>query len=163
VKRVQAECSAVNQMSSPNALITDANILISICSKEPTALSAETVLENYAKNGWEFFAPNIIVAEVLYILCQKLQNNLLTPKSYDEAIENFQDQMKIIQTPPDAQIIKRAKEIQNTYGCSRSADSIYIALAEDLAKTRTVELLTFDKGMINQAAKNAPTVTIKVL
>ena len=71
--------------------------------------------------------------------------------------------MKFIQTPPDAQFIKRAKEIQNSYGCSRSADSIYIALAEDLAKTRTVELLTFDKGMLNQAAKNAPTVTIKVL
>ena len=150
-------------MSNPNALVTDANILISICSKEPTAANAETVFENYAKNGWEFFAPNIIIAEVLYILCQKLQNNLLTPKSYDEAIENFQDQMNIIQTPRDAQFIERAKEIQNGYGCSRSADSIYIALAEDLAKTRTVELLTFDRGMINQAAKNALTVTVKVL
>ncbi len=124
---------------------------------------AESALENYAKNGWEFFAPNIIVAEVLYILCQKLQNNLLTPKSYEEAIENFQDQMKVTQTPNDAQFIERAKEIQNGYGCSRSADSIYIALAEDLAKIRTAELLTFDKKMINQAAKNAPTVTIKVL
>ncbi len=69
---------------------------------------AESALENYAKNGWEFFAPNIIVAEVLYILCQKLQNNLLTPKSYEEAIENFQDQMKVTQTPNDAQFIERA-------------------------------------------------------
>lgn len=150
-------------MSNPNAVITDANILISICLKEPTMLNAEKVLENYAKNGWEFFAPNIIVAEVLYILCQKLQNNLLTPKSYNEAIENFEDQMNFIQTPNDAQFIKRAKEIQNSYGCSRSADSIYIALAEHLAKNRTVELLTFDKGLLNQAAKNSPAVTIKVL
>jgi len=150
-------------MSNQNAVVTDANILISVCSKEPTAASVKTALENYAKNGWEFFAPNNIVAEVLYILCQKLQNNLLTPKSYDEAIENFQDQMKITQTPDDTQIIKRAKEIQKGYGCSRSADSIYIALAEDLAKSRIVELLTFDKGMINQAAKTAPTVTVKVL
>jgi len=149
--------------SNSNTLITDANILISVCSKEPTAVVAESVLENYAKHGWEFFAPNLIVAEVLYILCQKFQTGLLTPKSYDEAIENFQDQMKIIQTPGDAQFIKRAKEIQNGYCCSRSADSIYIALAEDLAKTRTVELLTFDRGMINQAAKNAPTVTVKTL
>ena len=149
--------------NNPNALVLDANVLISICSKEPTAANAETVLENYAKNGWEFFAPNIIVAEVLYILCRKLQNNLITPKSYDEAIENFQDQMKIIQTPNDAEFIRRVKEIQNGYGCSRSADSIYIALAEDLAKTRTVELLTFDKGMTNQILKNAPTVTVKIL
>lgn len=88
--------------SNPNALITDANILISVCSKEPTAVIAESALENYAKNGWEFFAPNIIIAEVLYILCQKHQNGLLTPKSYDDAIENFQDQMKVTQNPGDA-------------------------------------------------------------
>lgn len=153
----------MNPTNNPAALVTDANIIIAICSKEPTAARAETALEIRANNGWEFYAPNIIVAEVLYILCQKLQNNLLTPQSYEEAIENFQDQMKIIQTPPDAQFIKRAKEIQNGYGCSRSADSLYLALAENLAKTRTVEFLTFDRGMINQAAKNAPTVTVKVL
>lgn len=149
--------------NNPDALVTDANILISVCSKEPTAATVKNVLESCANNGWEFYAPNIIVAEVLYIFCRKLQNNLLTPRSYEEAIENFQDQMKVIQTPADAQYIKRAKEIQNGYGCSRSADSLYLALAEDLAKTRTVEFLTFDKGMINQAAKNAPTVTVKVL
>ncbi len=153
----------MSPMNNPKALITDANIIISVCSKEPMATTAKFALENYAKNGWEFFAPDIVVAEVLYILCQKLQNNLLTPKSYDEAIENFLDQMKVTQTPNDARFVKRAKEIQNGYGCSRSADSIYIALAEDLTKTRIVELLTFDKGMINQAAKNAPTVTVKVL
>ncbi|HSK72513.1 MAG TPA: type II toxin-antitoxin system VapC family toxin [Pyrinomonadaceae bacterium] len=149
--------------NNPDALVTDANIIISVCSKEPTAATVKNVLKTRANNGWEFYAPNIIVAEVLYIFCRKLQNNLLTPRSYEEAIENFQDQMKVIQTPADAQYIKRAKEIQNGYGCSRSADSLYLALAEDLAKTRTVELLTFDKGMINQAAKNAPTVTVKVL
>lgn len=149
--------------NNPNALIIDANLLISVCSKEPTAAIVQNELENYAKNDWEFFAPNIIVAEVLFILCQKLQNGLLTQKSYDESIENFQDQMKIIETPNDAQFIKRAKEIRETYGCSRSSDSLYLALAEDLAKNRTVEVLTFDKGMINQAAKNAPTVTVRIL
>jgi predicted nucleic acid-binding protein len=149
--------------SNSNALVVDASLMIAVCSKEPTAAAVETELENYALNGWEFFAPNIIVAEVLYILCQKLQNALLTQRNYDEAVENFRDQMKSIETPNDAQFIKRAKEIRETYGCSRSSDSIYIALAEDLAKTRTVELLTFDKGMKTQAAKNAPTVTVKVL
>ena len=149
--------------NNPNAVVTDANIIISVCSKEPTATIAKSALENYARNGWEFFAPNVIVAEVLYILCRKLENGLLTAKSYDEAVENFQDQMKVTQTPNDAQFVRRAKEIQNSYGCSRSADSIYIALAEDLAKTRTVEILTFDKGIINQAANNAPTVAVKVI
>lgn len=149
--------------NNPNALITDANVIISVCSKEPTATVTKSALESYALNGWEFFAPNVVTAEVLYVLCRKLQNGLLTTKTCDEAIENFQDQMRFTKTPNDAQFIKRAREIQNDYGCSRSADSIYIALAEDLAKTRTAELLTFDKGMINQAAKGVPTVRVKVL
>lgn len=72
--------------------------------------------------------------------------------------------MKNIATPNDETVfVKRAVEICQSYGCSHSSDSLYIALAEELAKTQTVELLTFDKGMIDQAAKNAPTVTIKIL
>ena len=71
--------------------------------------------------------------------------------------------MRAILTVSDATLIKRAFEIQQSYGCSRSADSIYIALAEHLAKTRTVEIVTFDGGLVNQAAKNAPTVKINVL
>ncbi len=83
---------------------------------------------------------------------------------HEKAVETFLDLMKIISTPNDeTNLVKRAFEIRETYGCSRSSDSLYIALAEDLAKTRTVELLTFDRGMINQAAKNAPTVKVKVL
>lgn len=81
----------MSPMSIPNALIIDANLLISVCSKEPTAIIVQTELENYALNGWEFVAPNVIVAEVLFILCQKLQNGLLTPTNYNESIENFQD------------------------------------------------------------------------
>lgn len=81
------------QANEANALVIDANILISICSKETTASNAELILEKYAADGWEFYAPNIIVAEVLYILCQKLQNGLINAKNYDQAVENFQDQM----------------------------------------------------------------------
>ncbi len=60
----------MSPMSNQNAVVTDANILISVCSKEPTAASVKTALENYAKNGWEFFAPNNIVAEFC-IFCAK--------------------------------------------------------------------------------------------
>ena len=94
----------------------------------------------------------------------KLAAGILTEAEYKKAIESFLDYMTIISTPDDeTNLVKRAIEIRETYGCSRSSDGLYIALAEDLAKTRTAELLTFDRGMINQAAKNAPTVTVKVL
>ncbi|HEV8158126.1 MAG TPA: hypothetical protein VGP58_03790 [Pyrinomonadaceae bacterium] len=69
-------------------------------------------------------------------------------------------------SPPEngeASLIKRAEEIRESYGCSRASDSLYIALAEDLTKKRQTEILTFDKGFVNQAAKNAPTVQINLL
>ena len=68
--------------TNPGLVVTDANILISLCAKEPTQATAKQALENYANDGWEFYAPNLIVAEVLYILCLKHQNSLLTDKAY---------------------------------------------------------------------------------
>ena len=66
--------------------------------------------------------------------------------------------MQLISTVDDeTALIKRAVEIRGSYGCSRSSDGIYIALAEELSKTRTTEILTFDQGFKNQLINNAPT------
>ncbi len=142
-------------MSNPNAAIVDASIIVSIASKEAaTYLAAKNAFNSYAQNGWEFFAPNAIVAEVMFALCQKLAAGILTEAEYEQAIESFLDYMTIIATPDDeTSLVSRAVEIRKSYGYSRSSDSLYIALAEDLEKTRTVELFTLDKGMTNQAAK----------
>lgn len=147
------------------AVVIDASILVSIASKEtPTHRPAEAAFRAYSQNGWEFFAPHVIVPEVMFALCQKLTGELLTTPEYELAVEFFLDYMTILSTPDDeTDLVKRAIEIREGYGCSRSSDALYIALAEDLAKTRTVELLTLDKGMVNQAAKNAPTVNVNVL
>ena len=148
-----------------NAAVIDASILVSISSKEAaTYLIAENAFDTYAKSGWEFFAPNVVVGEVMFALCHKLAAGVLTEAEHEKAVESFLNLMKHISTPDDeTDLVKRAVEIQSNYGCSRSSDGLYIALAEDLANTRTAELLTFDKGMINQAAKNAPPVRVKVL
>ncbi len=156
---------AVSPASKQNAAVIDASILVSIAAKETaTHLTAEDAFKAYSQNGWKFFAPNVIVAEVMFALCQKLAAGILTGAEYEKAVESFLDYMTIISMPNDeTDLVKRAVEIRETYGCSRSSDSLYIALAEDLAKTRTVELLTLGRGMTNQAAKNAATVTVKVL
>ena len=91
--------------------IPDANILIALCAKEPKQSKAEKALEDYANDGWEFYAPNLIVAEVLYVLCQKHQGGTLTDKAYAEAVENFEDQINVVKTISDADLIKRAFEI----------------------------------------------------
>ena len=149
-----------------NAVVVDANILISLCTKETlTFQTAENAFTNYVKNGWEFFAPNVIVAEVIYVLCQKHSNGILTSIEHEEAVEFFENYMTAISPPENGEesLIKRAEEIRETYGCSRASDSLYIALAEELTKTRTTELLTFDVGFANQISKNAPTVQINLL
>ena len=73
--------------------------------------------------------------------------------------------MASVLPPPngEASLIHRAEQIGSGYGCSRSADGLYIALAEELTATRPTILLTFDQGLPNQAAANAPTVTVKGL
>ncbi len=155
-------------MSQPNSnvVVIDANVMIAICAKEQgKQITAKNAIEDYVVKGWMFSAPNVIVAEVMYILCLKLQDGSLTSALYEKAIENFYDYAINFLPPPtgEASLIKRAREIRQGYGCSRSSDSLYIALAEELTASYHVELLTFDTGFINQAAKNAPTVKINLL
>ncbi|HZS46327.1 MAG TPA: type II toxin-antitoxin system VapC family toxin [Blastocatellia bacterium] len=155
-------------MSQPNSVgfvVADANILIAICSKEPKLAIAQSALANYASKNWEFYAPNVIVSEVLYVLCQKVQTSAITMAVYDQAIEIFKDYMSVILPPPsgEAALIKRAKEIRDGYGCSRSSDCLYIALAEQLSKRGSTEILTFDTGITNQVTKHVPTVNVSFL
>jgi predicted nucleic acid-binding protein len=73
--------------------------------------------------------------------------------------------MSVTFPPPsgDAALIARAEQIRNGYGCSHSADGIYIALAEELSQSGATELLTFDTDLPKQAARNAPTVKVNLL
>jgi predicted nucleic acid-binding protein len=160
----QEECLAMPQ--TIKAVVIDANVLIAICAKEKGKnQTAQNAFNNYAKQGFDFFAPSVIVAEVMFILCQKQNDGSLSQIEYDESIETLKDLMTIISAVPngEASLIDRANQIRNSYGCSRSSDSIYIALAEELSKTYASEILTFDKGFVNQVAKTTKNVKINLL
>jgi predicted nucleic acid-binding protein len=150
---------------SNTAVVVDANVLISLCSNEPTFATAANALSHYAIQGCVFYAPSVIVSEVLYVLCVKLQSGVLSAKAYDAAVDDFQDQMKAVSAPPQGEtaLIRRAKEIQVGYGCSHSADCLYIALAEELSKSGSAEFLTFDKGAVNHVLRHAPAVNVNLL
>ena len=152
-------------MSSSNAVVVDANVLVSICSKEQdTYPIADCAFNTYAENGWDFFAPNVVVAEVLFALCVKFHSGALAQAEYEQAIGFFTDLMQVITTPDDeSTLIQRAVEIRGTYDCKRTSDALYIAFAEDLGKTRVAELVSFDAGLTNQISKNAPTVSLNLL
>lgn len=108
------KCSEMTPNNPPLAVVTDANILIAICSKErQTYQTAKETFDEYARQGAEFFAPNVIVAEVLFVLCQKLDKGILTEAEHEKAVEFFQDYLTIISLSPDGEsaLIKRAVEI----------------------------------------------------
>jgi len=157
---------AWNPLTIKGTVVLDANVAISVSAKEAaTEVKAKSTLSQYTSRGYVFFAPGVIVSETLYALRNQLTNALLTPTEYRQAILDFEALMKNIEPPPngDAALIRRADQICTGYGASRSADAVYIALAEELSLTYATRLLTFDRGIPNQAARNAPTVSVHLL
>lgn len=151
--------------NNPGAVVIDANILISICAKEPHQAIAENALADYANNGWVFYAPGAILTEVPFVLCKKHQNGLLSEVKYREAITAFNDYMQTILPSPqgDIRFILRAEEIRQGYSCLHTTDAFYLALTEELAQSGAAEFVTFDKRAVNVAAQNAPTVKVNLL
>jgi predicted nucleic acid-binding protein len=157
---------ATAAMSNPPHLTIDANVLIALCSKEVDKYAiAYKELTQYAQAGYQFYAPGVIIAESLFVLCKKLEDKSLSPASHAAAVADLCAYMGMILPPPngDSSLIARAEQIRQGYGCSRSADGLYIALTEELATKGVTEILTFDGGMENQAKANAPTVKVRVL
>jgi hypothetical protein len=64
----------MTQPSSPTAVVIDASVVISICSNEATFSTATNALSKYASMGCAFYAPHVLVSEVLYVLCVKLRS-----------------------------------------------------------------------------------------
>jgi predicted nucleic acid-binding protein len=157
---------ATTPPSRPTPVVIDANVLVALCAKEagtyPVALAQ---MRLYVRGNHVAHGPGVLVAEVLFSLYRKLQNAVLTTEQHARAIQHLRVRMRGILPPPggDGMLTWRAEQIRGTYGCSRSADGLYIALAEQLAQTGPAELVTFDAGMQQQAAITAPTVTIRLL
>ena len=157
---------AWNPLAISGAVVLDANAAISISAKEATTqANAKATLLRYTNAGYLFYAPGVIVSETLYALCKQEGNSLVTLAEYALAVSDFDALMGRIQPPPsgDASLVHRASQICDGYGASRSADAIYIALAEELSQTYTTRLMTFDRDLPKQAARNASAVTVHLL
>jgi len=60
--------------TSPKLIALDANLIIGFCAKEPDKHSVVTAeLARFAADGAQVFAPGVIVSEVLFVLCKKLE------------------------------------------------------------------------------------------
>ena len=152
--------------NNPSCVVVDANVMVALCAKKPqrfVALTAE--VESYARAGSLFYAPNVIVGESLYALRRKLTDGILNATEHAQAVQSLRVRMTAVLPPPggEASLILRADQICDGYGYSRSDDALHIALAEELSRTYTTRLLTFDQGVPNQAARHAPLVTVHLL
>ena len=156
----------MNPASDPHRVVVDASFVVALCAKEPGrfAQALEAVTARTAA-GCKLYAPHLLAMEALYALCKKQVAGTLTAAEYPEAVGNLELAWEDIQPPlaGDASLIAAAERIREGYGCSRSADSMYIALAEQLAESGSVELLTFDAAQARQAAAAAPSVTVTLL
>jgi predicted nucleic acid-binding protein len=160
-------CMAASTPGNSPCVVIDSNVLIAICCKEAGRHAlADAELVSYASRGCQFFAPGCIVIECLYVLAEKVdRHKTLTPAEHAAALADLCTYMGMLSPPPsgDFSLTARSEQIRSGYGASRSADGIFIALAEELAATRSAELLTFDTELPKQASKNAPTVSVRVL
>src|SRR5437868_13260152 len=156
----------MSQASSPQPpagdVVVDANIPITIVTSEPGEPKVSAAINRYAGLNYDFYAPGAILAETLYVLCGKLQDGTLTPAEHAQAIQDLAVFMQMVKSPPngESRLVLRAEAVRGNYTCRRSADGIYIALAEELTVTMPTVLLTFDADMAKQAANFAPTVMV---
>lgn len=157
--------TSINQINSP-AVVLDASLVIGLCAKESNKYAAaKAQLETYAQDGWELFAPGVLIGEVLYVLCKKRIEGLLDVSGYASAIASFTALARAIKPPPngDLSLIDRAEAIRGAYGCSKTADAVYLALAEELKASRQAEFVTFDYKIKNQAKANSLDGLLKIL
>lgn len=153
-------------LSGPYSVTLDASFVIGLCAQEPSKYSkAQAALRQRIVAGCTFHAPHLLVMEAAYVLCGKQQSAALTPAEYTAAVVNLQSVLARLRFPAggDVTLFARAEQIRQGYGCSRSADGFYIALAERLAASGPSELLTFDVGQQSQAASVAPIVIVTLL
>ncbi len=148
------------------AVVLDASVAVAVAAKESDKEPAvREALRFYSERNCLFFAPSVIVSESLYVLCKKVERSKLTAEEHVSAIDELLVFLLPVLTSSrgEVSLLKRADEIRGTYSCRRSADGLYIALAEQLSPIYETVLLTFDEDMPKQAARHAPTVTVRLL
>jgi hypothetical protein len=98
-------------------------------------------------------------------MCGKLQRGELPLHAHALAVEALATYAETILPPPsgDGALVARAEQSRNGYGCSHSADGLYLALTEALAQTATAALVTFDAGLQRQAMVMAPGLSVRLL
>lgn len=96
----------------------------------------------------------MIVGECLYVFCRKLALGELTPATYATAVTDLEDLIRGVRPPPGGEhsLVASAARLGGGLTCTKSNDSLYLALAEQLvARGEVVEVVTFDDDQARRA------------
>jgi predicted nucleic acid-binding protein len=93
------------------SVVIDANVLIALCAKEVDKYAvADAELTSCSKAGSRFYAPGVIIAECLYVLCKKLEDQTLSPTDHAMAVADLYTYMGMILPPPQGDQSLRARK-----------------------------------------------------
>jgi predicted nucleic acid-binding protein len=157
---------AMNPGIDVAAAVLDASFVVAICAREagsePIALAE---LRRLTLLGCAFYAPGVLSAEVLFVLCRMRTDGRLDPKAYQQSVVALEKLLTAILPPRggEASLITRANALRGEYTCRRTSDSLYLALAEQLSQSNQTVLLTFDKELLKQANGAVPGIEVLVL
>src|SRR5579883_1849431 len=88
-------CSLTSPTASPVYAVIDASALIGLCAREPGKYpKVQIALQQYSASGVLLYAPHLIVMEALFVLCNKLQDGVLTSAEHATALSNLQAMMR---------------------------------------------------------------------
>jgi predicted nucleic acid-binding protein len=111
--------TASTPISNTPGLVIDANVLIALASRAVDKYSiADAELTRYTQAGYVFYAPGVVVAECLCILCKKREDGSLSVADHFAAVADLCSYMGMILPPPsgDRLLVARAEQIRSGYG-----------------------------------------------
>jgi len=144
----------------------DSSLVVALCTKETDKEApARAALDAWQQQGAAFYAPGVLVSEVLFVLCKKRESGELTPEEHARALDALEVLCALLEPmqESDCSLFRRADALRTLHTCRDCADGLYVALAEHLSANGPAVLLTFDAGQKRMAEREAPAVTVQLL
>lgn len=152
--------------TDPTAAVLDASAAVAYCASEA---GRDVVVRQYLADCGSarrpVSAPGAIVSECLYVFCKKRERGELDPAGHTAAVAALDALMTTLDPPigGEGRLVLPAARLVAGYACPKTTDSIYLALAEQLAaRGEVVKVVTFDDGQAKRADR-LPGVTGRCL
>ncbi len=141
--------------ADPTAAVLDASAMVAYCCQEAGRDAAvRQYLDGAAAAKRPIYSPGAIVSESLFVFCKKRATGELDADGHAAAGRALATAMRLVFPPPDGEgsLVEPAAKFAAGYTCTKTTDSLYLSLAEQLAaRGEVVEVVTFDEDQAKRA------------